>query len=117
VRVLDDVVPAVARIVRVVGEQVIGEVLRIRENLADRRLDRRQLSAGALLVAKDIEEDARDLVLGALVEARGQRPIAGLDAAVSSVPSQPLNTGRKTSSRLLGTSRQRVGRFSYMVIA
>jgi len=79
VRVFDDVVPAVAGIVGVVGEQVIGEVLRVGEDLADRRLDRRQLGARPLLVTEDVEENAGDLVLGALVEARRQRSITGFD--------------------------------------
>ena len=79
VRVLDDVVVPVARIVGVVREQVIGEARRVLEDLRDGRLDRRQLRPRALLVAEHVEQDARDHVLGALVPARRQRAVAGVD--------------------------------------
>ena len=79
VRGLDDVVVAVARVVRVVREEVIGEVLRVRQDLAHGGLDGGQLGAGALLVTEDVEQDPGDLVFGALVPGRRQRPVAALD--------------------------------------
>src|SRR3989442_12151456 len=76
VREFDDVVVAVARVVGIVREQVVGEAPRVREDLRHRGLDRRELRARALLVAEDVEEDARDLVLRALVPRRRERAVA-----------------------------------------
>ena len=76
---LDDVVVTVSRIVRIVGEQVVGQALGTGEELAHRGLDRGQLGSRTLLVAEEIEEDPADLVLRPLVPGGGQGTIGALD--------------------------------------
>src|SRR5256886_10070794 len=65
----------------VTGVQTCALPICVREDLRHRGLDRRELRARALLVAEDVEEDARDLVLRALVPRRRERPGAPLDRA------------------------------------
>src|SRR2546430_11192199 len=60
----------------VTGVQTCALPICVREDLRHRGLDRRELRARALLVAEDVEEDARDLVLRALVPRRRERPAA-----------------------------------------
>jgi len=79
VEALDDVRVAVARVVGVVREEVVGEVAGVGEALRHRRLDGGQLRPRALLVAEHVEQDAEDLVLGPLVPGRAERSVPRLD--------------------------------------
>src|SRR5439155_581823 len=79
VMALDDVLPRIPGVVRVVGEERPRQVARVGERLGDGGLDRGKLSAGPFPVAEDVEEDAKDLVLDALVPGRAERAIARVD--------------------------------------
>ena len=101
VPVSDEVVVAVERIIRLVGEDFVDERPGIGDGLGHRRYHGLGVDLASPAVPEDVEQEAEDCVLGGLVPARRQRAVGQLDDRRGRAGVEGLGDGQEDVAALV----------------